>query len=71
MKPVKFFNSIEEELEYLRGRIKTTQFNASVRPENCADCKNLLKGIADDLKTYTSALVSHERSEFFERKPAQ
>lgn len=59
-----WFQSDEMELAYLRQKVKTTYRNARVRPENCADAKNLLKGIRDDLKPYYDKLEQYEKSQW-------
>jgi len=65
MNPVPFFETIEQELRFLRSKVKLTQSNASVQPENCADCRLILKGIRDDLKPYVLALKQHELDELY------
>lgn len=65
MQPLRFFNTIEEELEYLRGRVKSIYANSSTRPENCADAKNILRGIKEDLKSYTAELKVHEWAQVY------
>jgi len=67
VRPVRFFNSIEDELKWLRKRVKVTQKNASCPPENCADAKAMLKGIRDDLKSYVIELESLETNELFNK----
>ncbi|MCE3234048.1 MAG: hypothetical protein K0Q50_228 [Vampirovibrio sp.] len=63
MEPVRFFKSINEEVEFLRSCLKTAYLDAAAPPENCADAKNILKGIRDSLKTYYEALKQHEWNE--------
>lgn len=68
MKPVEVFDSIENELAYLRKRVKVAYEEGKVRPENAADAKCLLKGIAEALKPYVLLLEKHERAELFGSK---
>lgn len=67
MKPVEVFDSIEKELAYLRKRVKVAYSQGAVRPENAADARSLLKGIAEALKPYVLLLEKHERAELFGR----
>lgn len=58
-----------DELAYLRQKLQTTYRNASVRPENAADARNLLRGIRDDLKAYYERLKGYEMANL--RRKAQ
>jgi hypothetical protein len=63
MQPVKAFQTIEEELEYLRLRVKTAYRDSRTKPENCADAKNILIGIRENLEPYYNLLEAQERAE--------